>query len=69
MSRWCSNQLSYAPKLFEAVIVADLNIALMAPVMRSVQRRRAARTPETSRTKVNTFSSRRESLTSTVKVM
>src|SRR6266542_5935212 len=61
MSRWCSNQLSYAPEfVFEPSIVAEQD---------SFYRRFAQRTPWTSRTRPSTLFRPPESATSTVNVI
>ena len=72
MSRWCSNQLSYAPVCIRE---CDYSISFYAesinPSSRSpeAQRLRAERTPATLATMPSTLLRRPESATSTVKVI
>ena len=65
MSRWCSNQLSYAPGRFEGAKCSRFTPPSRPPRYL----RRATRTPGTSRTASSTCARRVESLTSTVNVI
>ena len=67
MSRWCSNQLSYAPKFVRdceysrnarAGLIHPIFFRLHRPITQASQRRRAERTFGTSRTTASTLASR-----------